>query len=363
MSTRHPQAIAVVRAARGSEADAAWGSAAVMRLVTHEVRREWADRALREAAQTLASSSESAEELFGPAEQWAAEQVRTWVETDAPAFLPPDQDVRELTPRFLVIAALFYAGWVSLLFGVICLLRWEWNITLTPVWAAAPLLLSAMIMLVGWLYQRLSIRRGLITAVPVTLVLIIVFSLGAAGLFQLSRGMGEWSTHLTIWLALSAGYGMLAAITAKLWPQRPLPHPASGRSADSTASTDLESLWQQKAREALRARGGLTEHQIQEALTEAREHARDSETSLWDEFGDPWAYARKLPRDPVVSARRRVWYHAALLAFLVLLVTPDLTDGTPNPWFIGGGALLLLLEGREVTRQVRRFRAVRRERG
>ena len=304
-----------------------------------DVRPKWADRALAEAAETVAASGEPAERLFGPPEEWAAERIRTWLEEDDHAFLRPDDAVEELTPRFLTFATLFAAASFSLLFGVVELLRGRWSAPFSAGWLAAPLVLGVVVVGLTAAFQRVNRRRGFATAVALSVVMGAAAVAAGSGFFMAINGLPRWQAPVLIWLGLAAVYGLLAVGVLKVWPERPRTASSSARRAGSMPEVEmpdaaalvsgaaLEELWLRYAREGLRARGRHTGRGVNEALREAEEHARQSGQSLWVEFGDPWNYARRLPGDPGLPIARRALVTSVMFLAGVALLIIQLVEG------------------------------------
>lgn len=103
--------------------------------------------------------------------------------------------------------------------------------------------------------------------------------------------------------------------------------------------------WLALARLGLREREELTVHQIEQHLDEAVAHARDGRTSLAEEFGNPLGYARSLPGDDLVIARRTVVIKTLLAVCLLLAVSG--WEWTSSLWGSAWRGAILALVGVE----------------
>ncbi|GGF43572.1 hypothetical protein GCM10010922_18850 [Microbacterium sorbitolivorans] len=312
-------AIEAVRAARGEKADEAWAEAVSFELVMTDVRVELVARALSEAAEQIAQADEPAAELFGDAREWAAGRRAEWV-ADGADWSDDDEPTSVKGALFMVLLA---AAGISLLFVAQTLLTAAWSEEISLAGAIFPTLLGAATVGAHALFTRLRERRSQLAAVAGTAALLLAVGGTLTAVAWLSNGIslgiatGWW--HLAAALVL----GILAFAALQFLPA-PRRRVAAGPRDDDA--------WLKELGASLRTRGDITDHRANEIVEEAREHAADSGGSLGDEFGTPRAYAARFAKNPVVPARRRAIFSAALATVALVVLAIDLSDGGDFPY-------------------------------
>lgn len=286
-------------AVRGSAHDEAWAQDAWLALVLRgRIDTDHADAALGEVLDLVRESGEGPLELYGPADEWAAERVAQWAAEGSDAIA--DEATRW---RDAPVVAAVMAVVLSLLMGVARVLEGEWTIDWTLGWILLPFLGPFVMVLTTTAWERTVTRRPMAVG---ALVAGVVFAAGIAGLTTLIMGTNPHPVaHASIaWaVPLAVVYGVLAWLLDRLAPATP---PADGPVGDDAWAGDLARI--------LRSRGDTTESQVARIVDEARAHAAASGGSLAAEFGSPAAYAAQVSPRPVVRARRSALYRVGMLA-------------------------------------------------
>ena len=310
-------AIEAVRAARGEKVDETWAEAASFDFIMNDVRDELAARALTEAAVQIAQADEPAEELFGDAREWAADRRSEWASEGADW----SDDDEPSSFKGAIFAVLLAASGISFLFLVQTIITAGWPERISLAGAIFPTLLGAAAVGTYALFMALRERRSQVAAVAGATALLIALAGTLATVAWLANGLflglanGWWYLATTVTLAALA----FAALQF-------LPVPRGGTHRTPRAPLD-DDAWLRELGAALRTRGDITDHRANEIVTEAREHATDSGTTLGDEFGTPRTYAARFAKNPVVPARRRAIFSAALAAVVLVVLAIDLFDG------------------------------------
>lgn len=335
-----PAAINRVEAARREPADGQWAWQAVGSMVIEDVVEERIVDALDEAADRIAESQESPEELFGSPLAWDRDQRARWREEGLVVTAEPRTTGRDLVLETFVMSSLF-AG----LFFLYMVLSASWGDPFTLSLALAPLLLAAACRAVEAVFTRQrrarSQRWGVIGAVATigasTAAIVGVFSVGNAVVLGVNVLLGL--------LGVAAISVVVAWVTAKIWPA------PQQRSADPAPSSERE--WLDALGMALRARGDITDARVQEIVAEAQSHAQESERPLSEEFGQPAGYADQFAPAPHVRRRRTAGVLTAVAGLIggynVIALIEDSASWWGAAWF-GVASLLAIFEWRKVAR-------------
>ena len=326
-------------------------------MVFADTRIDVAEQRLLEAASLVRESQESPEQLYGPAREWAAEQIESLRGSGQNVFEDPLQfDVRET-----VLLALGLASGLSALFvanHLLSLLLGAGSAKgLTAGLALAPLLLSAAIVALLRVYTWSS-GRFAFPVVVMWCALVLAICAGATAAVIMPLGQTDPLGSRWWMIALAGVYGLTAYLLARVWR----PRPAAARPLtvpEVLAGADIaDQEWLERARAVLRRRGDLSERRISAVLREAQEHAADHDSRLLEEFSSPEEYARSLPRDPRVKPRRMTLVHLALAlgwAAAGLLVGAE--DGWGPGWLLGLFMLLVVLSLWTAATHAREWRA------
>lgn len=308
------------RAARGSARDEKWAQSAAMALVLDDVPESAAVARLEQLLETLSASDEPIEELYGPAQHWAKDQLPRLREQGAvaPEIARP-RSLREAAELTLTGTSVF-----SVLLLVVVLIGGGTTTSTVPL--ATPVALALAIVALQALFAAVLRRRPFIVAVGVTAVTLGALSTAAG--WGLTALADQVTSTVSIWWHLPIA-GVAEFLAWVLDRRADRSASADQRSARSTTppetagrTTSLDDhQWLDEAAAALRLRGDLSDRRIRRLLAEARAHAEDAGSSLVEEFGSPTRYARRHRPQAGVRARRRAWWMAgvALVAMFPLI--------------------------------------------
>ncbi|MFX0537129.1 hypothetical protein ACQBAT_06690 [Ornithinimicrobium sp. Y1847] len=306
--------------ARGDRGDQLWAERALATFVLENARDAVIERELSTALELVQESGESAQELFGPAAEWARERLVSLDDSGRPTLL----STAEASWREAPLIGLVMASLVSLVFLVLMLLdsgltsEFTWGLLL------APGVIGVLGMLTYTVWQRTLTRHRRVVAGLATGVALVVTAAAAAGL-MVGTSEAVVFTGSTFWLvAVVVGYLVLAWASAKMLPARD-----EGREGGPDALGLPDEAWVRELAGTLRLRMEMPERRIDEIVREARGHAAQAGVSLAEEFGTPSSYASRFPRDRAASSRRMMWFQlllvplGAVVAFAGLFETPS----------------------------------------
>ncbi|AKT50419.1 hypothetical protein ADJ73_02155 [Arsenicicoccus sp. oral taxon 190] len=343
-STRQPDVLAVLdgfHEARGSADDRAWAERAYACLFREDVRSAAAARALDQALDLVRESGEAPGELYGSADEWAADQRARWVEEGVDVTDDTGAQLRDV-PLVASVGAVV----LTLLLGVVHALSGDWQVTYTVGLITMPFTVSAAALLGLWTYERLLRRRRAAVAAAVGTVLVCAVAIALVFAVGNPHPVAQASV---LWLVpLAAGYAGLAWVLGRAVPDRPAAVISSRRRLP-------DDDWTAELARLLRSRGDVTEDRVRTITEEARAHAAQAGSTLDEEFGAPGAYAQRIARNPRVRARRGVVARLALLGIWVWLLL-DAGLGGASAWTIGWRSLLLLILVVEAARVCWRYR-------
>lgn len=315
------------RAARGSARDEQWAQSAAMALVLDDVPESAAVARLEQLLGTLSASDEPIEEIYGPAQHWAKDQLPRLREQGAVA----PEIARPRSLREAAVITLTGISVFSVLLLVVVLI--DGGTTTSTVPLATPVALALAIAALQALFAAVLRRRPFLIAAGVTAV--ALGALSAAAGWGLTALADQVTSTVSIWwhLPVAGVAGLLAwaldrradrAAAARRSTRSTTQSPeASGR----TAPLD-DHQWLDQAAAALRQRGDLSDRHLRRLLADGRAHAEDAESSLVEEFGSPQTYARRQPPQAGIRARRRAWWMAGVaLVATVPLVDDLVTEG------------------------------------
>lgn len=300
------------RAARGRARDEKWAQAAATALILDDVAEPAVVARLEQLLGTLRASDEPIEELYGPAQHWAEEQLpRLREQGEVTPEIARPRSLREAAVITLVGAAAF-----SMIFLVVGLLDGAGAISMLPL--ATPLGLALAITLLQAVFAAVLRRRSFLVAVGVTVVALGALSTAAGwGLVtladQATRSLSVW-WHLPIaGLAGLLAWGLDRVSDRAAWARRRATPPATSSPGSAAQAAPLDDhQWLDEAAAALRLRGDISDRRVRRVLAEARAHAEDVSSSLAEEFGSPQTYARRHGPQAGVRARRRAWWLAGV---------------------------------------------------
>ncbi|WP_246954437.1 hypothetical protein [Brachybacterium sp. Marseille-Q7125] len=343
-------------AARGVPADGIWAELALTRLVFADVRIDLAKTFVGTLAADVAAAGESPEELFGPAEEWAAQTVTALREDGVDVF----DDPLRMSLRDAVGTAFLVATGIAVLFAVVAVARWLLGgepLALSASMAVAPGLLGALLtgLAAGWGHLRSRLAFPVLAGLGVLTV--IIGALGIALLFQALNPLGDiapwWGLGLMV-----LGYGTAAAAVSAL-PSRKKP-PVSTAQLPTNPSPLSDEQWLEQARAGLRERADLPESRVREHLEEARALAQENARSLDEEFGNPRAFARSLSGDPGLAPRRTAVLYAVVAVAWAVLGSAGILERGGTAWMDLIYLALTVLCAWTAWENLRKVRAARR---
>lgn len=320
-----------------------WGGRAAMTMLLDDVAAHRVVEALDEVAAQVEESGESARELFGDPDAWAAGRRSAWREDGVEHLESSRTSWIDALGEMLVITTM-YSG----LFLLYLLLTWSWGEPLSLSMLLAPVALAVVSWSVHAAFTSVRARRshGLgVLAAALTLALGVVLTVG---MFALTNGITAAGSAMLGMLGLGVGAALLGAAVVMLAPDRSA---RSARAADDAPRDEAD--WSAELGAALRERGDMTDAQVREIVAEARAHARDAGTSPEVEFGAPRAYAARFSGSVAVRGRRAAWFSTGLVLPVLIYNVATVPDGGPSVW----GVVWLLLV---VVFAAAQWRAVRR---
>lgn len=310
-----------------------WADRAVLVLALQGVSAERADAAMSSAADLLADTGGDAEDVFGPADDWARDQMSRW-EADGidPLTTEATAPARTYIPWGFGIAAV-----LSSFFLVVEAFSPDRGGPLAAGLLAAPTALAFAVLTVLLIWDRMLRRAGFTTALVAASGATFGWSLLIAALFFGTNHLEVGTRTVWTWLAVAGANVLLAGLSHVLFT--PGGHTAgTGARRDEVAEPIGDDVWLARAAGALRATAYLPEHTVRERLLEAESFASESGSSLQAEFGDPETYARSVSTSTAPGRRARLNSRmekvvtALALGLLVLLAVADLADGgSPHP--------------------------------
>lgn len=287
-----------------------WALRVQMKMMMAGATVESINQVLGVARDEVRATGTSPVELYGAADDFAAEQVGELSMAGA-TFSHPGLGYRDALQVGLWAAVLFAVG-----FGVVGLVDGptrEWSPG--DVVALLCVVVASMVFVEVW--GRLARRQsqmlaGLLAAFAATPFMVLP---------AVAYRRGSWGVHSTWWwFVLAALFVGLALLAGRFMP-------SDGIDRVQVRNDDD---WLDQAEAALRRRDDLSGTQVRERLDEAKAHAAQSGTSLLEEFGNPLGFAGSLPSQPSVGLRNSAILSTANLLAVGALV---LTSGR-EPWHL-----------------------------
>lgn len=340
MSRQHVRTLADDLEDWFSGEDRAWADAVTLRLLLGGVSEMRTREALLEAHDLIATSGESASDLFGAPAEYVDEHLSRWREIGLP--YREAEDV-PLTALVAVQGAIVAVG-LSVLVGVPALLRGE-AVTWSPALLLAPVLLSVLLAAVIGIHRvaatRHSRRLGVVAGVVVTAV-----GAGAAANIFLRFGSGPSASAW--WMALYLVVHLLAAgLVLVIAPARDGARPSTGGALEDDA-------WTSQVAARLRTEVGFSDARAADVVAEARAHADRAGVSLVEEFGVPASFVARHTPDVAASKRREAVLYAVAAVLALVVVVTGLNDGSGVSWWALSFAALLAFVAATTWRAARR---------
>lgn len=344
----------VFRRAGATEADLEWADAAITCLVWARVKDPYAELVLGIAADTLEQARASAEDVFGPAGDWAEEQVR-WLQAEGlDAIDHPDGPVP--VPA-MVDNGHWLATWFSLLLvlnALFKLLTGSNPLPFSLTTALLPALLALCCTATYGTFSALRPRRRFALAVAAGVVALSISAAVTAVVLVLVHDVGPqrpwpWT------LLLVPFHGLLAwSVSSVASGHQPSGLDPRRLLQPETVTADE---WSRRLQAALRTRDDLSEAKIDSVVAETRQHLTQARTEATDEFGSPEGYANTVRADPAVRPRRKTAFWAALCGLWLLLLVGELAEhGLDFSWLLVGYAFVVVMTGWSALGQARAWR-------
>lgn len=334
------QALARIEAARGVESDAEWAREAHAAFVLAGVRDERAAEALLTVADQVAASGEAPSDLFGTAAEWASDTQESWREAGV-----EHMDPERTSPRSFVIESLVIACGLGLLFVIRNLIGWDVHDPVSLAEVLAPLALGGAVRGLDLVYKSVRSRYSNVRAVLASIGALVAMTAVIVGLFATATSVDVAENSVLTMLGASFGYGILAWIVGRAWPEKPR--------RDSTRAPLSDAEWLGALGSALRERGDMSDARVTTIVDEARTHASESGATLSEEFGSPRGYAERFTENRVRRSQRKAWYMTALTALIAIVVIASIFDETLSAWtvvWLGLVGLITILEWRGVAK-------------
>lgn len=335
MSDAEGEMSAAVRPEWTRASDRAWADRLRMRLaLVHGGKSDLADEVVGEVHQACAETGRSAEELFGPADVYAAEvaEQRIPVEVRAQA----DLDGSLMSKRWTVLA--YGTGGPGIVMCLLVLLREGWTIGVTPAGLALLVaILAGAAMATGGLLERHAgaLRRGWVLWTASVVVVVV------GAWFATTLRDREPLGTVAVLLPLAACVALVAV--APRLPDRAVP--------DDDLRARPADAWFDRLAGVLRGRYYVPCADVAAHVAEARTYWCESGTEHpEDEFGTPSVYALRLvqgSRRPHRARRRlRATARTGLAVVALGLVAGTVVNGgtaADYAWRIGMLALFTAL--------------------
>ncbi|MGW3078084.1 MULTISPECIES: hypothetical protein [unclassified Kitasatospora] len=332
----------------GNSGRTAWTDKLELELtLVHRVPRELVNRVLGEVAEAVTETGESAEELFGPAEEYATAVATERVD-------PRHRSTRDFEGRapfthfqqgmvagsiaVLIMAAVGTFGYKGHAGASVLLSSLSATVLVAAAFAVLPALRAAGRTRTAWLFGS---GAGVIAA---------------AGIGSASLPAVRDAHSFPFPPSAAVGFALLLATLGLAIPERIVSRwfsPSEGRRLD-------DEQWLRRLGELLYGRHGYPRHTAQQHVTEAREHLAATGRAAQQELGQVEIYAMNLADGPVRERnriRRRFLGALSFTAVFAVLLTLKLTDsdsGGAPPWV---PAVLLVYNGALAVTCLRKMRA------
>lgn len=323
-------------AARGDDGDGAWAFAVAWRLIDRGVESDVIREGLAEDLELVRQASEAPGELFGAPQSRADELYQQWVgEGRRILSYEPLISWRDLPSSSALLAGLTAFLMTLVLYWDGPTVTWTVGLLLTPV----ALGFGACAALATWH----AVQRRASHAAAAGAALAVILSVAFAQALVFVVGNDHPLGTAGVWWMLLVAFGCFALSRALDRPPLPLKH-------SSDPPDDVE--WVVRASAALRANNSLSEGRIRDVVAEARHHAQESGSLLYEEFGAPEVYASALAVDNRARARRRAWALGALGLLAGMLAVTE-----PRSWSSAAVTVIYLSwAGLEFARSINRRR-------
>ncbi|WP_237204714.1 hypothetical protein [Rothia nasimurium] len=310
---------AAIEEASDNPADKDWVQTAFATLATNGVKAVTSESAINRVIRQIAESGESATELYGSPQEWAAEKITTWREKGTQAF----SEDEPWALKEVMVAGLFTGAFFSVLFWVVGILPSDRPSSQPLGFYFLPGALGMLVLAMGLIFQHSRKKLGFTAAVLLTALVILAGSAAIGlGLFAsyevFTQRLPSW-THLVAAL----GLGVLGTAAGFL-----LPSPPQVTGLDEEEDYQGDETWLARFKQELRGRGDISDARVREEISRVKEHAYESGSSYLEEFGHPVAYARSLSEQKKVKPYRLYLYSLMMIACLGfwgygLWATPD----------------------------------------
>lgn len=308
-----------IEEASNNPADKDWVQTAFATLATNGVKAVTSESAINSVIRQVAESGESATNLYGNPQEWAAEKITTWREKGTQAF----SEDEPWALKEVMVAGFFTGAFFSILFWVVSVLPSDRPSSQPLGFYLLPGALGMLFLAQLVTFQHSRKKFGFTAAVLLT-VLVILAGSAAIGL-GLFASYEVFTQRLPHWAHLVAalGLGVLGTAAGFL-----LPSPPQVTGLDEEEDYQDDETWLARFKQELRGRGDISDARVREEISRVKEHAYESGSSYLEEFGHPVAYARSLSEQKKVRPYRLYLYSLMMIACLGfwgygLWATPD----------------------------------------
>lgn len=294
--------IAIEEASK-SPADKDWVQTAFATLATNGVKAVTSESAINRVIRQVAETGESATDLYGSPQEWAAEKINTWREKGTQAF----SEDEPWALKEVIVAGFLTGAFFSILFWVVSILPSDRPSSQPLGFYLLPGALGMLFLAQLVTFQRSRKKFGFTAAVFLTALIILAGSAAIGiGLFAsyeiFTQRLPSW-THLVAAL----GFSVLGTAAGFL-----LPSPPQITGLDEEEDYQDDETWLARFKQELRGRGDISDARVREEVSRVKEHTQDSGSSYLEEFGHPVAYARSLSEQKKVKPYR-LYLHSLLM--------------------------------------------------
>lgn len=312
--------------ARGVKADQDWAELVIGRMYLENINHTLVHAELTQVLALVRDSGESPQDLFGDPFDYVDAQIQQWRTEGAPV-LPVEPPT---SWRDVPVLAASIATFTIAMFGVLELFSGNWTTDYTLGKLLAPALIgtTALVSLTTFETRLQHIRR--LWAVVLALLPALLGITLTASLFVLGNTTPLFTGPLWWYAVLTVGHALVTIGLYRYFSDaqahRTLHHSLRSTLSRQGATTQTEhkaaptaqtdDQWALELAGLLRLRIEMPEKEVRATVVEARQHARNNNTTLSEEFGAPNDYASRLPRS---TSGRRVRERWRRIAWIIAL--------------------------------------------
>lgn len=298
-----------IEEASDNPADKDWVQTAFATLATNGVKAVTSESAINSVIRQVAESGESATNLYGNPQEWAAEKITTWREKGTQAF----SEDEPWALKEVIVAGFLTGAFFSILFWVVSVLPSDRPSSQPLGFYLLPGALGMLFLAQLVTFQHSRKKFGFTAAVLLTALVILAGSvaigLGLFASYEVFTQRFPSGAHLVAAL----GLGVLGTAAGFL-----LPSPPQVTGLDEEEDYQDDETWLARFKQELRGRGDISDARVREEVSRVKEHARESGSSYLEEFGHPVVYARSLSEQKKVRPYRLYLHSLLMLAIFGL---------------------------------------------